>query len=67
MFTYEASVPTCARISISHNQHIPGLYEKHSSAQPQKSGIRGTDVQRPDYDSDCRLTQWDSLILQQMV
>ena len=25
---YEASVATCARISISHNQHIPGLYEK---------------------------------------
>jgi hypothetical protein len=26
--TYETSVPTCARISISHNQHVPGLYEK---------------------------------------
>jgi hypothetical protein len=26
--TYETSVPTCARISVSHNQHIPGLYEK---------------------------------------
>jgi hypothetical protein len=26
--TYETSVPTCARISISHNQHIPGLYER---------------------------------------
>ena len=26
--TYETSVSTRARISISHNQHIPGLYEK---------------------------------------
>jgi len=26
--TYETSVPTCARISISQNQHIPGLYKK---------------------------------------
>jgi hypothetical protein len=26
--TYETSVATCARISISHNQHIPSLYEK---------------------------------------
>ena len=25
---YEASVPTCARISISHNQHIPSFYER---------------------------------------
>jgi hypothetical protein len=26
--TYETSVPTCARISVCHNEHIPGLYEK---------------------------------------
>ena len=28
IFTYEASVPTRARIGISHNQHIPRFYEK---------------------------------------
>ena len=27
MFTYEASVTTCAGIGVCHNQHIRGFYE----------------------------------------
>ena len=28
IFNYETSVPTCARMSVCHDEHIPGLYEK---------------------------------------
>ena len=63
--TYETSVPTCARISIGHNQHIPGLYETLISIA--QSTIRDTDVQLPDYDWNFSLTHWDSLILQHLV
>jgi hypothetical protein len=53
MSTYEASVPTGARISVSHNQHIPGLYGNGLVSKNAQNSIRGTDVQRPDNDLNC--------------
>ena len=53
MSTYEASVPTCARISVSHNQHISGLYRNELVSNNAENSNRGTDVQRPDYDLNC--------------
>jgi hypothetical protein len=66
--SYKASVTTCAGIGICHNQHIRGFYEKALISDIQKpASIRSTNAQRPDYDSNCCLRHWDSLILEQTI
>ena len=51
--TYEASIPTRASVSVSHDQHIPGFCIQVMNQKGKKTGAGGTNVQLLDHDLNC--------------